>query len=175
MDPTLREDRRPAVDEEDVRDHRADDRGLQGVGFAAHLLRGQIEFLGGQARPTSVRWVDNMTVVADAPHPCTAHAFIDFMNSADSQAYLADELGLLPTRKSAYENEAVASNEVVSAFKDVVDAAVARPWIPEGGQFFAALDKMAVEVLVQGRDPKAALDDAAKTYKAEVVPDYSLQ
>ncbi len=104
-----------------------------------------------------------------------AVAFIDFMNSADSQAYLADELGLLPTRKSAYENEAVASNEVVSAFKDVVDAAVARPWIPEGGQFFAALDKMAVEVLVQGRDPKGALDDAAKTYKAEVVPDYSLQ
>ena len=104
-----------------------------------------------------------------------AVAFIDFMNSADSQAYLADELGLLPTRKSAYENESVASNEVVSAFKDVVDAAVARPWIPEGGQFFAALDKMAVEVLVQGRDPKAALDDAAKTYKAEVVPDYSLQ
>jgi arabinogalactan oligomer/maltooligosaccharide transport system substrate-binding protein len=104
-----------------------------------------------------------------------AVAFIDFMNSAESQAYLADELGLLPTRKSAYEDDAVASNEVVSAFKDVVDAAVARPWIPEGGQFFAALDKMAVEVLVQGADPQKALDDAAKTYKSEVVPDYSLQ
>ncbi|HSE09420.1 MAG TPA: extracellular solute-binding protein [Nocardioidaceae bacterium] len=104
-----------------------------------------------------------------------AVAFIDFMNSAESQAYLAEELGLLPTRKSAYEDEKVAGNEVVSAFKGVVDAAVARPWIPEGGQFFAALDKMAVEVLVQGRDPKAALDDAAKTYKAEVVPDYSMQ
>jgi arabinogalactan oligomer/maltooligosaccharide transport system substrate-binding protein len=104
-----------------------------------------------------------------------AVAFIDFMNSAESQAYLADELGLLPTRKSAYEDEKVASNEVVSAFSDVVDAAVARPWIPEGGQFFAALDKMAVEVLVQGVDPDVALDEVAKTYKAEVVPDYSLQ
>jgi arabinogalactan oligomer/maltooligosaccharide transport system substrate-binding protein len=104
-----------------------------------------------------------------------AIAFIDFMNSAESQAYLAEELGLLPTRKSAYEDEKVASNEVVSAFKGVVDAAVARPWIPEGGQFFTALDKMAVEVLVQNREPKAALDDAAKTYKTEVVPDYSMQ
>jgi arabinogalactan oligomer/maltooligosaccharide transport system substrate-binding protein len=56
-----------------------------------------------------------------------------------------------------------------------VDAAVARPWIPVGGQFFAALDTMAVEVLVQGADPKKALDKAAKTYKSEVVPDYSLQ
>jgi len=104
-----------------------------------------------------------------------AIAFISFMNSAESQAFLADELGLLPTRKSAYEDEMVASNEVVSSFKGVVDAAVARPWIPEGGQFFAALDKMAVEVLVQDADPKQSLDEAAKTYKSEVVPDYSLQ
>ena len=104
-----------------------------------------------------------------------AIAFISFMNSAESQAFLADELGLLPTRKSAYEDEKVSSNEVVSSFKDVVDAAVARPWIPEGGQFFAALDKMAVEVLVQNADPKKSLDEAAKTYKSEVVPDYSLQ
>jgi arabinogalactan oligomer/maltooligosaccharide transport system substrate-binding protein len=104
-----------------------------------------------------------------------AIAFIDFMNSTESQAFLADELGLLPTRKSTYEEEAVASNPVISAFKPVVDAAVARPWIPEGGQFFAALDEMAVEVLVQGQDPKTALDKAAKTYKSEVVPDYSLQ
>jgi arabinogalactan oligomer / maltooligosaccharide transport system substrate-binding protein len=104
-----------------------------------------------------------------------AIAFIDFMNSAESQAFLAEELGLLPTRKSAYEDDAVASNEVVASFKDVVDAAVARPWIPEGGQFFAALDTMAVEVLVQGADPQKALDKAARTYKSEVVPDYDLQ
>jgi arabinogalactan oligomer / maltooligosaccharide transport system substrate-binding protein len=104
-----------------------------------------------------------------------AIAFISFMNSAESQAFLADELGLLPTRKSAYENDTVAGNEVVSAFSDVVDAAVARPWIPEGGQFFAALDTMAVEVLVQGAEPQKALDKAAQTYKSEVVPDYNLQ
>ncbi|HEX6248417.1 MAG TPA: extracellular solute-binding protein [Nocardioidaceae bacterium] len=104
-----------------------------------------------------------------------AIAFIDFMNSAESQAFLAGELGLLPTRQSAYDADEVQDNEVVSAFKDVVDAAVARPWIPEGGQFFGALDEMAVEVLVQGQDPKTALDKAAKTYKSEVVPDYSLQ
>ncbi len=104
-----------------------------------------------------------------------AVAFIDFMNSADSQAFLADKLGLLPTRKSTYEISSVANNPVISAFKPVVDAAVARPWIPEGGQFFAALDTMAVETMVQGQDPKKALDKAAKTYKSEVVPDYSLK
>ncbi len=103
-----------------------------------------------------------------------AIAFIDFMNSAESQAFLADELGLLPTRKSAYEIDSVKSNEVISAFKPVVDAAVARPWIPEGGQFFAPLDAMSVEVIVQGKDPQSALDEVAKTYESEVVPDYNL-
>ncbi len=104
-----------------------------------------------------------------------AIAFIDFMNSAESQAFLADELGLLPTRKSTYEEETVSSNPVISAFKPVVDAAVARPWIPEGGQFFGPLDEMAVEVVVQGQAPEKALDKVAKTYKSEVVPDYDVQ
>lgn len=46
---------------------------------------------------------------------------------------------------------------------------------PEGGQFFAPLDEMAVKVIVQGEDPQKALDDVAKTYKSDVVPDYNLQ
>lgn len=103
-----------------------------------------------------------------------AIAFISFMNSAESQAFLSEELGLLPTRQSAYEIDTVANNEVISAFGPVIDSAVARPWIPEGGQFFGPLDEMAVEVLVQDDDPQAALDDVAQTYKAEVVPNYNL-
>ncbi|MQA28024.1 MAG: extracellular solute-binding protein, partial [Micromonosporaceae bacterium] len=102
-----------------------------------------------------------------------AVAFIDFMSSAKSQAFLAEELGLLPTRTSAYELESVKNNPIVSAFKPVLDAAVARPWIPEGGKFFGPLDQVATEVMVQGKDPRAALDTCAKKYKSEVVPKYS--
>jgi arabinogalactan oligomer/maltooligosaccharide transport system substrate-binding protein len=67
----------------------------------------------------------------------------------------------------------VKNDPIISAFKPVVDAATARPWIPEGGQFFGPLDTMATEVLVQGKDPKASLDDVAKKYKSDVVPAYS--
>ena len=102
-----------------------------------------------------------------------AIAFIKFMSSAESQAFLAEELGLLPTRQSAYSLPGVQGNEIVSAFKPVLDAAVPRPWIPEGGQFFGALDQMATEVLVQDADPQGALDEVAATYKAEVVPTYT--
>src|SRR4029077_10247217 len=75
-----------------------------------------------------------------AEKTAAAIAFVKFMNSAQSQAFLADKLGLLPTRKSAYNVDAVKNDPIISAFKPVVDAAVARPWIPEGGQFFGALD-----------------------------------
>lgn len=103
-----------------------------------------------------------------------AIAFVDFMASAESQAFIAEELGLLPTRSSAYELDAVADNERVAAFEEALGVAQPRPWIPEGGQFFAPLDEMATKVLIQGVDPQKALDAVAKTYKNEVVKDYSL-
>ncbi|MFR9778187.1 extracellular solute-binding protein [Micromonospora sp. MS34] len=102
-----------------------------------------------------------------------AVAFVKFMSSAESQAFLADKLGVLPTRKSAYEVDSVKNNAIISAFKPVIESAVARPWIPEGGQFFGPLDQMATEVLIQNKDPKAALDAVANKYKSEVVPSYS--
>lgn len=51
-----------------------------------------------------------------------------------------------------------------------LDVAKARPWIPEGGLFFAPLDTMATQVLIQGVSPQKALDEAAATFKSDVVP-----
>jgi len=36
------------------------------------------------------RWVDNMAVVVDAPHPCTAHTFINFLLDAENGAALTN-------------------------------------------------------------------------------------
>jgi arabinogalactan oligomer/maltooligosaccharide transport system substrate-binding protein len=103
-----------------------------------------------------------------------AIAFIQFMSSAESQAYVAEELGLLPTRSSAYDLPEVADNERIAAFVPALEVAVPRPWIPEGGQFFGPLDEMATQVLIQDAGVQESLDAVADTYKAEVVPDYSL-
>lgn len=100
-----------------------------------------------------------------------ATAFINFMSSADTQAKVADELGLLPTRQSAYDK---VTNPLIAAWKPAMDTAVARAWIPEGGQLFAPLDKAATELMVNGADPKATLDNVAETYKTEVVTDYTI-
>jgi spermidine/putrescine-binding protein len=38
----------------------------------------------------AVRWVDTMAILADAPHPCTAHAFINFILDAQNGAQLTN-------------------------------------------------------------------------------------
>lgn len=101
-----------------------------------------------------------------------AIAFIKFMSSADSQAKLADKLGLLPTRKSAYSK---VTNPIISQFQPVMEVAVERAWIPEGGKLFGPLDEATTKLLVQGADAKATLDGVANKYKTEAVKDYATQ
>lgn len=101
-----------------------------------------------------------------------AAAFIAFMSSAESEAFIADELGLLPGNADSYD---MVTNERVALWADAMEVAQPRPWIPEGGQFFAALDTMATEVLIQDKPVQGALDKVAETYKSEVVTDYSVQ
>ncbi|WP_018254257.1 extracellular solute-binding protein [Salinispora mooreana] len=129
---------------------------------------------GGSARAGGPVGGHNYTVWSGMPEEKVeaAVAFVAFMSSTESQAFLAEKLGLLPTRKSAYDLDAVRSNPIVTGYQPAVEAAVGRPWIPEAGQFFEPLDQMATEVLIQNRDPKDALDEVAKRYQAEVVTAY---
>lgn len=100
-----------------------------------------------------------------------ATAFVNFMSSAESQAFIADELGLLPANSAAYD--LIGDNAKVAAWQDALDAAKPRPWIPEGGLFFAPLDEMATKVLIQGADVQSSLNETAQQFKTDVVPDYS--
>ncbi|WP_257956207.1 hypothetical protein [Nocardioides sp. B-3] len=102
-----------------------------------------------------------------------AIAFVKFMSSAESQAFAAEELGVLPANEAAYD--LVADNERVLARKPAPDVAHARPWIPEGGLFFTPLDKMTTKIPVGKADVKKTLDEAAAEFKSDVVPDYSEQ
>ncbi|MFI9810511.1 extracellular solute-binding protein [Saccharothrix variisporea] len=104
----------------------------------------------------------------------SAQKLIACMSSTESQVQVAKELGLLPTRKSAYDNADVKANPIVSAFQPVATAAHARPWIPEGGQLFDPLKIAYADVLAGKKAPKAALDEVAKAYKDQVVTEYSI-
>jgi hypothetical protein len=126
-------------------------------------------YFGNYTRLLHLAQTDDPALDAKAE---AAAAFIKFMSSAESQAFIADKLGVLPGNADAYD---MVTNERVALWADAMEVAQPRPWIPEGGQFFAALDTMATEVLIQGKPVQQSLDKAADTYKSDVVPDYSLQ
>jgi arabinogalactan oligomer/maltooligosaccharide transport system substrate-binding protein len=102
-----------------------------------------------------------------------ATAFVNFMASPESQAFAAEELGVLPGNADAYDQ--LSDNERVAAWTPALDVSKARPWIPEGGLFFAPLDEMATKVLIQGADVQMSMDEAAAKFKSDVVPEYDEQ
>ncbi|WP_308258444.1 extracellular solute-binding protein [Saccharothrix obliqua] len=103
-----------------------------------------------------------------------AVALVACMSGVDAQVRVARELGLLPTRASAYEDPAVRAHPVVSAFREVARDAHPRPWIPEGGRLFDPLKTAYADVLAGAKDAEEALREVARAYKDQVVTDYAL-
>ncbi|MEO3868031.1 extracellular solute-binding protein [Nonomuraea sp. B12E4] len=81
----------------------------------------------------------NLAIYAGSKNIPAAYEFVRFMTTAQAQAKIAKEVSLLPTRTSAYADPAVQGNADVAVFKPIMDTAVPRPWIPEGGQLFQPL------------------------------------
>ncbi|GLX01140.1 extracellular solute-binding protein [Microtetraspora sp. NBRC 16547] len=95
-----------------------------------------------------------------------SYLFVQYMDSAESQAKLAGKLGLLPTRASAYSLPDASGSPVVATWKSVMETAVSRPWIPEQGQLFQPLVE-GYQDLVSGKesDVQKVMDGVAQKYQ----------
>lgn len=114
----------------------------------------------------------NYVVSAGTKNEAASIAFIQYMNSPESQATVSKELGLLPTQKAAYDLPDVQNNAIVSAFKPVIDTATPRAWIPEGGQFFTAMDEEWINMYTGKATAQEGADAIAKAW-TEFLPDYT--
>ncbi|MEU3182957.1 extracellular solute-binding protein [Streptomyces sp. NPDC006923] len=107
----------------------------------------------------------NLAVYAGSGNLDASYAFTEYMTSAASQARVAEELNLLPTRTSVYAQPDVAANEIVGFFKPVVDKAVERPWIPETGSLFAPLVTEYTKVLTGQTTPEQGVTATGDAYR----------
>ncbi|MET8327876.1 extracellular solute-binding protein [Streptomyces sp. NPDC005181] len=107
----------------------------------------------------------NLAVYAGSKNLDASYAFVDYMTSTKTQAQVTKELNLLPTRTSAYSEEAVVDNEIVSFFQPVVETAVERPWIPETGSLFAPLVTEYTKVLTGQTTPEKAAKTTGDSYR----------
>ncbi|ASO18014.1 arabinogalactan oligomer/maltooligosaccharide transport system substrate-binding protein [Actinoalloteichus hoggarensis] len=104
----------------------------------------------------------------------SAQDLIACLSSTESQITVATELGLLPTRESAYADPAVAAQPIVSAFSPVIERAHPRPWIPEGGELFDPLKIAYSDILAGNVEPQDALDEVATIYQDTILTEYSV-
>jgi arabinogalactan oligomer/maltooligosaccharide transport system substrate-binding protein len=114
----------------------------------------------------------NYTVYAGSKNRDAAYAFVQFMASTESQATIAEELGLLPTRNSAYEVPGVKANRIISEFKAVMEKSTPRAWIPEGGQFFTEWNTQWKNMVAGEVTAQEGADNIAKAWQ-ELLPDYT--
>ncbi|MEU2503701.1 extracellular solute-binding protein [Streptomyces sp. NPDC007863] len=107
----------------------------------------------------------NLAVYAGSKNLDASYAFAEYMTSAESQAKVAKELSLLPTRQSSYLQKEVAQNEMIAFFKPVVEKAVERPWIPEGGSLFEPVKVEYTKVLTGQTTPEAGAKAVGDAYR----------
>ncbi|MEU7327180.1 extracellular solute-binding protein [Streptomyces parvus] len=107
----------------------------------------------------------NLAVYAGSKNLDASYAFVEYMTSVDSQATAAGELNLLPTRTSAYAKKEAVNSEIVGFFKPVVETAVERPWIPEGGSLFEPLRVEYTKVLTGQTTPEKAAKATGDSYR----------
>ncbi|UYQ65062.1 extracellular solute-binding protein [Streptomyces peucetius] len=136
-----------------------------GAEFADKSNLGVAPVPAGSAGQGAPQGGHNLAVYAGSENLDASYAFTEYMTSAETQAKVAQELNLLPTRNSVYSQPGVASNEIVGFFRPVVDKAVERPWIPETGSLFAPLVTEYTKVLTGQTTPEKGVKATADEYR----------
>jgi arabinogalactan oligomer/maltooligosaccharide transport system substrate-binding protein len=127
---------------------------------------------GGQRRSSTGG--NSYVISADTAHPYEAYKFISFMSSENSQATIAQNNHTLPTLNSAYHDQRVKSDPLISAFSSssILNTAHARPVIPQVVQLFEAFDPNIVAALDETKSVPDALNAVAEAWK-QLIPDAS--
>ncbi|GHF32442.1 sugar ABC transporter substrate-binding protein [Streptomyces mashuensis] len=116
----------------------------------------------------------NLVVYAGSKNFDASYLFAQFMTGAAQQEQVSNEIGVLPTRTSAY-TKAVLADPVRSAFHAALDKAHPRPPIPQGGDLFTEWLQHYTKILTLKEEPKEGLDATAKAWQSSLLKDYGIQ
>ena len=103
-------------------------------------------------------------ISAGTLHPSDAYKFISFMSSALSQIEIAEATHTLPTRQSAYQDNGIPGEQVISEFRHIESTAVLQPHIPQAAHLFDAFDPNIAAALDGVESSTAALNAVANAW-----------
>ncbi|RKN52301.1 extracellular solute-binding protein, partial [Streptomyces klenkii] len=113
----------------------------------------------------------NYAVYAGTPEADASFEFVRWMSSPDVQRRVTEELSLLPTRASVYQEPSVAGDPMVEFFRPAVDTARERPWIPQAQSLFEPLREAVEAMLTGSASPEEAAADTGDAYR-ELLEDW---
>jgi arabinogalactan oligomer/maltooligosaccharide transport system substrate-binding protein len=103
-----------------------------------------------------------------------AYAFVKYAQSPTSQAALAEQLGLLPTRASAYTPDLVKADPVLGSFLPVLKAGTPLPQVQIQPSMLFALDDNFRAALLGDESPKTAMDTVAAAWQKDLNAGYTI-
>ena len=127
---------------------------------------------GGQGSPVGGH---SFVVAKKSKNVAAAYKLIQFLTKASSQATFASKNNLLPTRRSAYQNAAVKSNPIISAFLQQMLVARARPVLPEGGAIYTDFTPNVQKVLLGQSTPAQGMNAVAAAWKTKLFRTYTIK
>ncbi|MDK1474063.1 extracellular solute-binding protein [Streptomyces sp. 549] len=116
----------------------------------------------------------NLVVSQSSADIEAAQVFVGFMTAPEQQESAAVELGLLPTRKTAYSKR-VLSDPVRNSFYFAHTKSVPRRSIPESAALFAAYEPHWTAILRGEQTPQEGLTETAEKWKDDLLPGYRVE
>ncbi len=117
---------------------------------------------GGFGSPTGGH---NYVVSSNSKKLFAAWDLIAYLSRPEHQARFALKNNLLPTRQSTYDLPEVKANRIIQDFKYVLDAANARPVIPQAGAIFIDLKPAYQAALLDEKTPQAAMNEVKSAWQ----------
>ncbi len=146
------------------------------VGGSAFSSRSQIGIApvpSGSVTSSSPLDGTSYVIYAGTRYPQASEQLVQFLDSTASQVTLAEDLGLLPTRISAYSAPGLTGNAVVQGFEPVIRAGTPLPVAPSNENLYPPLDDEFRSALSGALSAQAALDGVAAAYR-KTFPDYQV-
>lgn len=94
--------------------------------------------------------------------------FVNYLNNTENQVMFAVNNNLLPTRYSAYNDDQIKQNALISSFKNQLEVARNRPVIPEGAKIFDDFTKYYQQAWKHELTAQQAMDSVAKDWSEKL-------
>ncbi|MGH9051741.1 MAG: sugar ABC transporter substrate-binding protein [Acidimicrobiia bacterium] len=98
----------------------------------------------------------DLAVLADSDNKAAAWAFVQYLSRPEVQVKWYETISDLPAVQSAWEDDALAGDELLAAFGDQLADAKAPPAIPTWEQVAAAIDSQVEQVTIGDATPEEA-------------------